>query len=78
MNNLHLNASQQTEVEELALRRDTQTAMTRALKLWRQPNPLNATFKALVEISLILKRGDVAMSICQYVSDEVPKSKPST
>ena len=75
LNKLGLTAGQQTQVEELAERRDIQTAMTKALKFWRQPNPLSATYRTLLQILLDLKRGDVAVKICQYVKQEVPKHK---
>ena len=72
---LGLTAGQQTQVEELAERRDVQTAMTKALKFWRQPNPLLATYRTLLQILLDLKRGDVAVRVCQYIKQEVPKHK---
>ena len=69
LSKLGLTAGQQTQVEELALRRDIQTAMMKALQFWCQPNPFRATYKALLEILLSLKRGDVAKRICQYIRD---------
>ena len=75
LDKLGLTAGQQTQVEELAERRDVQTAMTKALKFWRQPNPLLATYRTLLQIFLDLKRGDVAVRVCQYIKQEVPKHK---
>ena len=75
LDKLGLTAGQQTQVEELAERRDVQTAMTKALKFWRRPNPLSATYRTLLQILLDLKRGDVAVRVCQYIKQEVPKHK---
>ena len=75
LDKLGLTAGQQTQVEELAVRRDVQTAMTKALKFWRQPNPLSATYRALLLTLQDLKRGDVALRVCQYIKQEVPKLK---
>ena len=72
---LGLNAGQQTDIKDLAYRCTTKTAMAEALKLWRQPNPLLATFKALIEILLDLKRGDVAVKVCVYIAENIPKHK---
>ncbi len=69
--NLGLNSGQQTDIKDLATRRSTQLAMSEALKLWRSPNPLTATFRALLTILLGLKRGDVAVKVCQYIADNI-------
>ena len=65
---LGLNEGQQTDIKDLAYRRNTKTAMVEALKLWLQPNPFAATFRALLEILLELKRGDVAVKVCQCIT----------
>ena len=75
LDKLGLTPGQQTDVKDLAFRCNTKTAMAEALKLWRQPNPYTSTFKALVEILLDLRRGDVADRVCQYIKQEVPKHK---
>ena len=72
---LQLDTRQRAQVEDLAKRGNVQVAMLKALRFWLQPNPYAATFRALLEISLDLKRGDVADKICQYISDNIPKSK---
>ena len=72
---LRLTAGQQTDIKDLAFRHNTKTAMAEALKLWRQPNPLSATFQALILILLDLRRGDVAVKVCRYIIDNVPKLK---
>ncbi|XP_064391082.1 uncharacterized protein LOC135338919 [Halichondria panicea] len=73
LDQLRLTPGQQTDLYDLAVKRDIQTAMAKALKLWRAPNPLVATFRALLIILLDLKRGDVAVRVCQYIVDRVPQ-----
>ncbi len=73
---LKLTTGQQTDIKNLlALRGSTQIAMSEALKLWCTPNPLTATFRALLIILLGLKRGDVAVKVCQYIVHRVPQTK---
>ena len=72
---LGLLPAQQTDVKDTVVRHSTEQAMIKALKLWRQPNPYNATFKALIEILLDLRRGDVAINVCQYITENIPKCK---
>ena len=72
---LGLLPAQQTDVKDTAFRHSTALATAKALKLWRQPNPYAATFKSLIKILIDLKRGDVAVRVCQYISNEVPKHK---
>ena len=74
---LGLKAGQQTDIKDLAFRSNTKTAMAEALKLWRRPNPLSATYGALLHILLDLKRGDVAVRVCQHITENVPKQKTS-
>ena len=75
LDKLRLTPGQQTDVKDIAYRRNTNIAMTEALKLWRQPNPFTATFRALLEILLDLNRGDIAVKVCQYINDNIPKCK---
>ena len=44
----------------------TQDAMRLCLQLWRRRNPSIATFKALLEIVMTLKRRDIADDIVKY------------
>ena len=75
LDRLGLYPAQQTDIHDLAAQRGIQIAMTQALKLWCQPDPYAATFQALLEILLDLRRGDVAVRVCQYITEEVPKHK---
>ena len=68
---LGLSPSQQTDIKDLAFRtKDTQIAMSEALKLWREPNPYAATYRALVEVLLDLGKGTVAVNVCTYLSSK--------
>ena len=75
LDELRLNPAQQTDIYDLEYLRGIQAAMTKALKFWRQPNPLSATFRALLQILVDLKRGDVAVRVCQYIIENIPKEK---
>ena len=75
LDRLGLNPAQQTDIHDLAFRRGIQIAMAQALRLWCQPSPWLATFRALVEILLDLRKGDVAVRVCQYIKQEVPRLK---
>ena len=72
---LALNPAQQTDIDNLVHKKGTQIAMAEALRLWRMPNPLAATFKTLIEILLELKSGDVATRVCEYLKKEVQKTQ---
>ena len=73
LDKLRLLPSQQTDVKDCVSRFSTNAAMTKALKLWRQPNPFAATFRALLEIVLDLNRGDVAVRVCNYITNSIPE-----
>ena len=59
-----LNASEQQDVRTAAALHNTQTAMSEALRLWKNHDPDGATFRALVEIVLGLGKQDLALHIC--------------
>ena len=67
---LGLTLSQRTDIKDLAFRRGTQTAMSEALRLWREPNPYTATYRALVKMLLDLGKGEVAVEVCTYLSSK--------
>ena len=72
---LGLTPSQRTDIKDLALRRGTQIAMSEALRLWREPNPYTATYRALVEVLLDLGNGEVAMEVCTYLTSKHNRPK---
>ena len=65
-----LSPAQQTEVEDKCSLRGVVAGIKKALKFWRRKNPLLATFRTLLDIVLSLKKGDVAVRICQYLADK--------
>ena len=67
---LQLTPGQQTDVRAQAFVNGTQTGMKVALKYWRDRNPLEATFRALLFILLSLLKGDVAVRVSMYLSDK--------
>ena len=75
LDKLGLEPAQQADVKDIVYTRNTALATAEALKLWCQPDPYAATFQALVNILLDLRRGDVAVRVCQYITEEVPKHK---
>ena len=70
---LGLTPGQQTDVSEVkakTLLNRTQAGMKVALKYWRNRNPVEATFRALLLILLLLLKGDVAVRVCKYLFDK--------
>ncbi len=63
-----LNPSQQHDVIRENFQYDTQAAMFLAMKLWRRRNPAAATYRALVEIVLSLRKVDVATEVCEFLA----------
>ena len=78
LDNLGLDPGQKTDIKDLARDKDTKTAVVKALKLWRQPNPIAATFRALLWILIRLRKGDIAVKVCRYIKSNYPSiSVPS-
>lgn len=46
---------------------DNKRRMVVALKIWREPNPLQATFQNLIDQLLQLEEGVVTENICKYL-----------
>ena len=67
---LGLTPGQQTDVRSRAHVSGTQVGMTVALTYWKNRNPVVATFRALLLILLSLRKGDVAIGVCKYLSDK--------
>ena len=65
---LELTPADQRDVEDAAFRYKTQTAVDKALRLWRKANPGAATYRALVEI--VLRMGvngtAIAEEVCKF------------
>ena len=67
---LGLTAGEQTDVRTQSFVNGTQAGMKVALKHWRNSNPINSTFRALLLILLSLLKGDIAVRVCKYLSDK--------
>ncbi len=57
---------------------DSQSAMREALRLWQNNNPITATFRTLLAVTLKLKKDIVADNICRYIRENIPAHKPKS
>ncbi len=63
-----LTPAQQADVNRLYCNEGTQVAMTECLILWKRHDPFAATYKALLELLLGLRKDKTADDICQHLS----------
>ncbi len=63
-----LTPAEQADVNVLYHREGTQVAMTKCFTLWKTHNPYAATYRALLELLLKLKKEKIADEICQHVT----------
>ncbi len=63
-----LTRAEQADVNELFHKRGTQVAMTECLTIWKQHNPYAATYRALLELVLRLRKEKIADQICQHLA----------
>ncbi|XP_064387520.1 uncharacterized protein LOC135335853 isoform X4 [Halichondria panicea] len=59
--------TEQTDVTESCRKYGTQIAMMKCLQIWKQHNPSQATYRALLDIVLGLWQVDIAHEICQQL-----------
>ena len=64
---LDLTPAECADVKERAHREGTQSGVAHALKLWRRVDPSKATYRALLDILISLRRGDIAVNIRKYI-----------
>ena len=50
------------------LNTSSQVAMIKCLSLWKEHDPFKATYVALLEILLRLKKGEIANNVCLYLA----------
>ncbi len=62
-----LTDSKKQDIIDEKMRYNTQAAMSLAMKLWKRRNPAAATYRALVEIVLSLRKVDVATKVCEFL-----------
>ena len=63
-----LTNSKKQDIIDEKMRYNTQAAMSLAMKLWKRRNPAAATYRALVEIVLSLRKVDVATTVCEFLT----------
>ncbi len=67
-NAMRLTPAEQADVNELYHKNGTQVAMTECLILWKRHDPYAATYKALLELLLRLRKDKIADDICQHLT----------
>ena len=67
-NAMELASAEQADVKRLYHSEGTRAAMMKCLKIWKQHNPSQATYRALLDIVLRLGKGDTADKICRQLT----------
>ncbi len=73
MDVLGLSSGEQTDVIQKA---DTHAAMIKCLNIWKRKKLPQATFRALLEMLVKLKKGTIAVQVCQYMKVSVVCAPP--
>ena len=60
--------AKQADVKQSCRTDGTQAAMMECLQIWKEHNPFQATYRALLNIVLGLEKGDTAHQICQQLT----------
>ena len=74
LDGLNLTPANLDDVTDVTSRYGNQAGVAHALRVWRKVNPSRATFRALVEIAIELRRGDTATDICRFIVKELNKN----
>ncbi|XP_064394918.1 uncharacterized protein LOC135342171 isoform X3 [Halichondria panicea] len=67
LNRLNLTPADLGDVTDVTRCYGNQAGVAHALGAWQSVNPSRATFRALVEIAIGLRRGDTATDICRFI-----------
>ncbi len=67
LNRLNLTPADLCDVTDATHRYGNQAGVAHALGAWQRVNPSRATFRALVEIAIELRRVDTAVDICSFI-----------
>ena len=67
LNRLNLTPADRDGVTDITSCYGNQAGVAHALRAWRKMNPSRATFRALVEVAIGLRRGDTATDICRFI-----------
>ncbi len=57
------------EKTDVANKPNTQARVKCALLIWRNKNPVTATYRKLVDCALSLAKGVLAVQVCKYIKD---------
>ncbi|XP_064395734.1 uncharacterized protein LOC135342802 [Halichondria panicea] len=71
LDRLNLTPADLGDVTDVTRRYGNQAGVDYALRVWQRVNPSRATFRALVEIAIGLRRGDTAVDICRFIVKEL-------
>ena len=66
---LELTTAEKSDATRKGNYEGNQSGVAYALSVWQRVNPSRATFRALVEIAIGLRRGDTATDICRFIVD---------
>ncbi|XP_064395980.1 uncharacterized protein LOC135343006 isoform X3 [Halichondria panicea] len=67
LDRLNLTPADRDGVTDVTRCYGNQAGVAHALRAWQNVNPSRATFRALVEIAIGLRRGDTATDICRFI-----------
>ena len=67
-NVMELASAEQADVKRLYHSEGTRAAMMKCLKIWKEHNSSQATYRALLDITLSLGKGDTADKICHQLT----------
>ncbi|XP_064400962.1 uncharacterized protein LOC135347051 isoform X4 [Halichondria panicea] len=74
LDGLNLTPADLGDVTDVTRRYGNQAGVAHALRAWQRVNPSRATFRALVEIAIRLRRGDTATDICRFIVDNTDRN----
>ncbi|XP_064400920.1 uncharacterized protein LOC135347044 isoform X3 [Halichondria panicea] len=74
LDGLNLTPADLGDVTDVTRRYGNQAGVAHALRAWQRVNPSRATFRALVEIAIGLRRGDTATDICRFIVDNTDRN----
>ncbi len=60
--------AEQADVKKVYHCEGTQAAMMKCLKIWKERDPFQASYRALLDIALRLEKGETADKICQQLT----------
>ncbi len=70
-NAMGLDPAEQDDVKRLYHSEGSQAAMMKCLKTWKQHNSSRATYRALLDIVLNLRKGETADHICRQLTQRI-------